>query len=184
MGSLKKVRIVVSVIVVIVFAGYLLVDKVRSASDTSGGSVSDSIGSVVGSLVEGDVTGEVGKAYLTRWFNFSVLSITRVGEYAGYSPEEGNILLDVEIAELCTFNEPIEMGTSDFFVDADSFLEYVYPMESKDSTMMPQNFTLQPREKVQYHMIFEIPEDAEDLELVYVEIDEKGNEGSTFMIKI
>jgi hypothetical protein len=177
-------RIAIYVIAVVLIAGGIFVDKIISARNTSGSSITDSVGSVVGSLIKGDVTGEVGKAYLTRWFNFSVLSIERAEEYAGYKPEEGNVLLDVEIAELCTFDEPINMGTSDFFVDADSFLEYVYPIPPEDETMMPKNFMLQPKEKVQYHMVFEVPEDAEDLGLVYIELDEKGNEGSTFKIKI
>jgi hypothetical protein len=177
-------RIVIYAIAVVLVAGGIFVEKIISAKNTSGGSIADSVGSAVGSLIKGDVTGEVGKAYLTQWFNFSVLSIARVKEYAGYKPEDGSVLFDVEIAELCTFNEPTEMGTSDFFVDADSFLEYVYPMPPKDKTMMPENFTLQPKEKAQYHMVFEVPEDAEGLSLVYVELDEKGNEGSTFKIKI
>jgi hypothetical protein len=181
---MKKVKIALYVIAAVLVVGGFLVNKIVSVRNTTGGSISDSIGSAVGSLIKGDVTGEVGKAYLTQWFNFSVLSINRVKEYSGYEPDNGNILLDVEIAELCTFDEPIEMATTDFFVDSDSFLDYVYPIAPLDDTMMPEQFTLKPKEKVTYHMVYEVPEDADDLKLVYIEIDTENNQGSTFTIKI
>jgi hypothetical protein len=181
---MKKVKIALYITAVILAAGGFLADKIVSVRNTTGGSISDSIGSAVSSLIKGDVTGEIGKAYLTQWFNFSVLSIDRVKEYSGYKPEEGNILIDVEIAELCTFGKPIEMGTNDFFMDSDSFLEYVYPIAPVDDTMMPENFTLRPKEKATYHMVYEVPEGADDLRLVYIEVDTENNKGSTFTIKI
>jgi uncharacterized membrane protein YeaQ/YmgE (transglycosylase-associated protein family) len=174
--------VILAIAVIVMIAGF--VGKVMLARNTSGGTIADSVGSVVGSAMKGDVAGEVGKAYLTQWFNFSVLSIGRVEEYAGYEPEEGNVLIDVVIAELCTFDEPIDMGTSDFYVDADSFLEYVYPIDPLDGTMMPENFKLAPKEKKEYHMVYEVPEGAEGLKLVYTEIDASGGEGATFTIDI
>jgi hypothetical protein len=185
-NNLKKVKIAVYVMAVVLIAGSFLVNKIVSVKNTTGGSISDSIVSTVRSLIniKGDVTGEVGKAYLTQWFNFSVLSVERVKEYSGYVSEDGNILIDVEIAELCTFDESIDMGISDFFMDSDSFLEYVYPITPLDDTMMPEHFMLQPKEKATYHMVYEVPEDTDDLRLVYIELDEKNNEGATFTIKI
>jgi hypothetical protein len=180
---MNKVRIailgVAAVILIVSFAG-----KTMMARDTNGGSITESIGSAVASMLKGDVTGEVGKTYSTQWFNFSVLSIDKVTEYAGYKPEESNILVDVKIAELCTFNEDTDMSYNDFYLDSDSFEEYVFPIEPLDDTMMPEEFTLKPKEKVEYHIVYEFPEETKGLKLMYTEIDEAENEGATFTINI
>jgi hypothetical protein len=179
----KKIRIaLIAAVVIITIVSF--VGKVMMARNTNGGTVSDGVKGAVQSILKGNVTGEVGKAYLTQWFNFSVLSIDRKKEYAGYAPEGGNILLDVVVAELCTFDEPIEMGYGDFYVDADSFIDYVYPLEPIDDTMMPEEFKLSPKEKKEYHMVYEVPEDAEGLKLVYIEVDEDQKEGAVFTINI
>jgi hypothetical protein len=155
-----------------------------ACGDDNGSSLRSSLSSTVQNFLSGNVTGEVGKAYSTQWFNFAIRSIERVDEYAGYVPAEGNILLDAVVEELCTFNEPIPMGTFDFFVDADTFLDYVYPLSPLDETMMPENFDLAPKENAIYHMIYEIPANTVDLRLMYIEIDEEENEGTTFTINI
>ncbi|MDR1651054.1 MAG: DUF4352 domain-containing protein [Synergistaceae bacterium] len=181
MNVTKKVKIalvIAAVLIVLASAAYRFVTMSGVMTGES------SIGRSITNMLKGSVTGEVGKEYSTKWFSFTVHSVKKVGEYAGYSPEEGNVLLDVDIEERCTFDEDIDMGTFDFFVDADSFLDYVYPLDPRDGTMMPEEFTLEPKESRRYHMVYEVPEDTRGLRLIYREVDETDKEHATFTINI
>jgi hypothetical protein len=154
-----------------------------NSSSSGGGVVANAIDSV-GNFLKGNVTGEVDKVYSTEWFNFAVRSIEKVDEYAGYSAEEGFILLDVVVEELNTFSEDIPMGTFDFYLDSDTFIDYIFPLDPLDDTMMPTEFSLSPSEDVKYHLLYEIPDGVADLRLMYTEIDEEDNEGATFTITV
>lgn len=140
------------------------------------------VGDAVGKLLSGDVTGKVGETYRTEWFDFSISSINQVDSYAGYSPAEGFTLYDVAITEISTFDDPIPMGTFDFFIDADVFDEYIYPIEALNNSMMPETFTLTKGESAEYHMVYEVPKGTQGLKLMYIEIDEEENQGATFTI--
>jgi hypothetical protein len=135
-------------------------------------------------MLSGEVTGEVGKSYGTQWFKFTIISIDEVSEYAGYAPEDGNTLYDVLITETGTFEEASPMGTFDFYMDAPSFAEYIFPIDPISDEMMPLEFYLGPKETVEYHMVYEIPEDTVGLRIMYTEFDVEDNEGVTFDIPI
>jgi hypothetical protein len=155
-------------------------DKVEDAVEN----VSGGAGELLGQLLSGDVTGEIGKDYRTEWFSFNVKSIHSVSDYAGYAPGEGNILVDVLITETNIFEETLPMGTSDFYMDDTSFLEYIFPISPLDDTMMPDEFALGVDETVEYHLIYELPADVTDLRLLYTEIDENEVEHATFTIPV
>ncbi|MDR3254506.1 MAG: hypothetical protein LBT31_02925 [Synergistaceae bacterium] len=171
----KKKKIVIAAGGLLVFLFFVVVLFGRS---------SDATLETIGNFLKGDVTGEVGKTYSTKWFNFFIKSVKKVDEYAGYEPVAGNTLVDVVISEKCTFNEATDMSTDDFYLDSAPFDEYVFPMEPIDDTMMPLEFTLAPKEQREYHMLYEIPSDTVGLKLAYTERDVEGNIGATFTINI
>jgi hypothetical protein len=138
----------------------------------------------VSQFLEGNVSGQVGKEYKTIWFNFTIKSIDKVQTYQGKTAPAGYEYIDVVVSETNTFDEPLPMGTFDWYVDAPSFREYVDPENPWHSSMMPTEFTLKIGETQQYHMIFEVPTGTSGLKLVYEEIDEKGSTHSTFTIDI
>jgi hypothetical protein len=145
----------------------------------------DSVRQAAARILSGNVTGEVGITYGTEWFEFTVHSIDEVAEYAGYAPEDGYLLYDVLITEKNTYDAPIPMGTPDFYMDAESFDGYtVYPLDPMSDEMMPLEFELAEDESAEYHMVYEVPEDAAGLKLVYVEVGEDDYEGVTFNIPI
>jgi hypothetical protein len=156
---------------------------VEQAADTAANAVSTA-GRALGQLLEGDVTGEIGKDYRTEWFSFNVASVEEVSEYAGYTPAEGYTLVDVVVSETNIFESAIPMGTFDFYMDSDSFMDYIFPLDPLDDSMMPLEFELAPDESVQYHMVYEIPVERDGLALMYTEIDEDEVEHATFTIKL
>jgi len=176
----KKIRIVLMCLAVALVLASAVYRIAASRSNGEEGAITQSIAS----FMKGDVTGEVGKEYRTKWFKFTVHSIDRTGEYAGYKPEDGAVLLDVVIDETCTFKSPIDMGTFDFYIDAESLEEYIYPIDPLNDTMMPEEFRLEPKDKKQYHMIYEVPGDMNGLKLIYTEVDEDDNTHATFTINI
>lgn len=156
-----------------------------SGTSTASNTLADSVNNAldaVGQLLSGDVTGEVGKNYSTQWFTFNVKSIETVAEYAGYTPAEGNKLIDVVVTEKNIFGEEIPMGTIDFYLDEDSFEEYVFPIAPLDDTMMPEEFGLAANETVEYHLIYEVPEDISAMNFMFTEFDESETVGATFTI--
>jgi hypothetical protein len=170
-----------------VFKGCVLLAVLAFALSGCGNSVRQAALDTAKSVVEmlsGDVTGEVGKTYATQWFEFTVQSIDEVSEYAGYTPGDGYTLYDVLITETGTFDEASPMGTFDFYMDAPSFEEYIYPLDPVSDDMMPLEFDLEPKETVEYHMVYEIPSDVSGLNLMYTEVDAEDNEGVTFNIPI
>jgi hypothetical protein len=156
----------------------------KDQAESALGDASQSARELLGQLLGGDVTGEVGKDYRTEWFSFNVKSINSVAEYAGYAPGEGNVLIDVLLTETNNFEEALPFGTSDFYMDDISFEEFIYPISPIDDTMMPEEFELGTDESAEYHMIYEIPADTTDLRLMYTEIDETGAEHATFTIPV
>ena len=135
-------------------------------------------------VLSGNVSGEIGKSYSTQWFDFTVKSVKEVDSYAGYEPEAGYRFIAVDILETGAFDEPITMGTFDFYMDADTFFEYIWPLDPFDDSMMPSEFMLEKGETVEYIMVYVIPEEAPNLKLMYTEIDIEDNEGVTFTINL
>ena len=135
-------------------------------------------------VLTGSVSGEIGKSYSTKWFDFTVKSVKDANNYAGYEADSGNRLIVVLISETGAWDDPIPMGTYDFYLDADSFYDYNWPLDPYDDSMMPMDFYLTNGETVEYYMIYEIPSDAPNLKLLYTEIDEEENLGTTFSIDL
>ncbi|MDR1245472.1 MAG: hypothetical protein LBK57_00385 [Clostridiales Family XIII bacterium] len=135
-------------------------------------------------MLSGKVTGEIGTTYATQWFKFTIISIEEMSEYEGYAAEEGYTLYDVLITETGTFEEASPMGTFDFYMDAPSFEDFVFPLDPISDEMMPLEFDLGPRETVEYHMVYEVPMDSVGLKIMFTEVDEDENEGVTFNIPI
>ncbi|MDR1159752.1 MAG: hypothetical protein LBK69_03900, partial [Syntrophomonadaceae bacterium] len=88
------------------------------------------------------------------------------------------------IKEKGTFEEPVFMGTFDFYMDSSSFEEYVYPIDPINDSMMPLEFMLAKDQTVEYHMIYEIPGSTTDLQLMYTELDENEQDGATFTVRL
>jgi hypothetical protein len=135
-------------------------------------------------VIEGDIDITLNQPYKSKWFEFTVKSAATATEYAGYSPEEGFILIDVLINETGAFEEPVPMGIMDFYISASGDdEEKFYPLPAFDDSMMPDKFDLSLGETAEYHMVYEVP-DKSGLMLVYTEIDVTEAEGNTFRLKI
>jgi len=136
----------------------------------------------IADFLSGDVTGETGETYQTRWFDFTIHSIDEVDSYAGHDAQEGYQLYKVQASLKNTSDDAIPMGTFDFYMDDPAFEEFIWPIAPLDDTMMPEQFDLELGEIVQYIMIFEVPAKTTELALVYTEFSENEYIGTSFII--
>ena len=155
---MKKIRLLaLAVLLVLTLTGCDLVNELGSKVEE-----------IRNDIISGDVTGEIGKTYSTQWFDFSVNAIERVDQYQDQVPAEGMQFIKAEIFEKSTYDKAIPMGTFDFFVDHDSFDEYIWPMDPWHDSMMPAEFELNKGDSVTYTLIFEVPADIETVDFYYV----------------
>lgn len=135
-------------------------------------------------LIEGDVTGEVGTEYTTKWFTFSVDSMTTGLTYEDYTAADGNKLLIAHITETNISGEKQPFGTFDWFVDDDTLIDYLYPLDPLNDKMMPASFELADGETASYDVVIEYPSTLTQPYLMYIEADETGQTYTTFKIPI
>lgn len=131
-----------------------------------------------------DVAAKTSETYQTKWFSFTIETIKKVNFYGGYKAKKDHQLYEVQILIKSNWEDPIPMGTYDFYMDAPDFEEYIWGIAPLDDAMMPEKFNLNPSESVQYVMVFEVPIASAHLTLVYTESYESGKDGKSFSIAV
>jgi hypothetical protein len=133
--------------------------------------------------------GVVGKVYKTQWFNFEVRDYEVMYEYNEIPSYDGFKYVVFTIWEKNTFEEAIPMAPMDFELESPS-LDYNDTLPYGSSAFgyyekcMPDSFMLDPKEEVEYEVVFEIPEDIMEVAIFYLEIDAEEKEGAKFRIPI
>lgn len=144
----------------------------------------EGISNALSQLVEGDVTGKVGTEYATKWFTFTVNTMNTASEFAGHEAKEGNTLVVANITITNTFGEPQPFGTFDWIVDDDTLEHRIHPMAPLNSSMMPEDYTLNDGQSVTYDVVVEYPADLANPHFMYIEMDENERVFTTFKIPI
>lgn len=126
----------------------------------------------------------IGQEYQTKWFSFQVHSIDKVASYTGYSPEAGFVLYDVLLSITNTYEQSQPFGTYDWYMDEVDWPSYIYPLDPLGEEMMPDDFELAAGQTAQYHMLFEVPDEKQGLQLIYQETDYNDNLYNTYVIQI
>jgi hypothetical protein len=70
----KQTAIGLLVVLCLIFSLSACGRQVSNVADSAANAIS-AAGRSIGQLLEGDVTGEIGKDYSTRWFSFNVKSV-------------------------------------------------------------------------------------------------------------
>lgn len=132
--------------------------------------------------------GGLGDTLSNMFFDFTVNSATVVDSYDGYTAADGNKLLVCDMTLENTFGEALPMFDSDFQIQwgpgEEDYAYSVDPVET-DADGMPTNSQMplsweMPDGAVEtYDLLFEVPADATNFDLVYLEqyVDSDGNEG-------
>ncbi len=144
------------------------------------------VGDQVAQLISGNVTGEVAKEYQTKWFTFTVESMSIGDTYEGYTAGAGNTLLIAHITETNTSGQSQPFGTFDWYVTPDSTTpeDFIYPLDPLNDNMMPLEVYLQDGETLSCDVVIEYPADLSNPHLMYIEVDEHGDTYTTFKIPV
>lgn len=134
---------------------------------------------------DGYAEGNVGDTFRTVFFDYSVDSVAYPSEYEGYTPSDGMQLLDVVITVKNTFGEELPMFNSDFQIQwhdlGNGDEDYDYGIEMDDSrTVMPSEFGLANGDSCTYHVIYEVPAEAKEFSVSYLEFFSDNTEGDVF----
>ncbi|MCL2807923.1 MAG: DUF2510 domain-containing protein [Coriobacteriia bacterium] len=132
----------------------------------------------------GDITGEIGREYSTKWFDFTVNSMRVSSSIPEHTASAGNVLVIANITITNTFGSLQPFGTFDWLVDSSSLSDYIWPMDPLNSSMMPESYNIDDGETVTYDVVVEIPDDLDNPFFMYIELDEKGQQFTTFKIPI
>lgn len=131
--------------------------------------------------------GRTGETMETYFFDFTVNSAYLTGEYAGYTPGEGNQLLVADVTVKNTYRESIEMYDMDFQLgwgEADD--AFAYPITTDMETFeelapvgedqLPGTYSLAVDEERSGELVYEVPAGQVDFSISYLELFDDGTE--------
>lgn len=184
------VTIIVTIVIAVMAASVYndpdiqgLVDELESSTQTPTPTPTPETGSS-SETISGEVTGRIGQEYSTRWFDFTINSMTTSESFEGYTAASGNTLLIANITITNTFGKTQPFGTYDWLLDDDSLADYISPMNPLSDTMMPESFDLPDGETVTYFVVFEYSSSLANPCLKYIELDENKTAYATFSIPV
>jgi len=134
---------------------------------------------------EGYAEGRIGTTFRTAFFDFCIDDVDSCESYEGYTPAEGMQLIDVTVTVKNTFGEDLPMFNSDFQIqwhdlgdkDEDFGIGVIL---AESETVMPEEYTQKRAETVTYHIIYEVPAEAKEFSVSYLEYYEDDTTGDVF----
>ena len=117
---------------------------------------------------DGEANGKVGDTIELYWYDLIVRSATEVDSYAGYEPAEGNKLIDVVIYFESVFSDVSPMSNAEYSIHwGRGASQGTSSLDALDDTMMPSYWEIEPDEKIEYHLVFEVPADKDGFSLEF-----------------
>ena len=113
------------------------------------------------------------------WFDYTVTGLEAVTEYEGYSSAAGHQLVVVELNIKSTYAQPVTIFDSDFQLFWSGMAEEdsrCMPVEYYCDPQLPAEYELGPRESVSGVLLYQVPQEAEDFQLLFQEIFDDGTQ--------
>lgn len=157
-------------------------DSVENSNSANGSSKIDSFRNT-----SGKTSGIVGDTMSTKWFDFTVNSVSEYGnKYMGFTANHGYRLLVVNVTIENTFDDVNPMFDDDFSISwGNSDDDYDYPVpdaKNLSDDILPSEYYMEPGERVTGDLLFEIPADETALTISYVEIDDQDTVYNTYKV--
>ncbi len=131
-------------------------------------------------------TGDLGEKMSTCFFDYTVESAQLVDSYDGYTPTDGNVLLDTVLTIQNTDSEELPMSVYDFQVQWGDFNEDEYGFEAEAlwgaQDAMQEHYTLAVGDSITTHVVYEVPQSSANGYYVvcYLEEFADGSQGDLF----
>lgn len=134
---------------------------------------------------DGIYYGVPGDTMRNTFFDFIVEKTEVTDSFGGYTAAEGMQLLCVTVKEINTFGEALPMYATDFALTWEASEEFYYPLSDlNDSKVMPEDFELAKGKSITYKIVFEIPTDTQEFDLIYLEEYDNDETGDLFVVTI
>ena len=183
----KILAFILAVIMLVAFTGCsALTQGFEEALDEA---VKDEAGALDDSEVilpeEGYAEGRIGGTFRTAFFDFTIDDVDSCSSYEGYTPADGMQLIDVTVTVKNTFGDELPMFNSDFQIQwhdlGDKDEDFGVGVILSDSeTVMPEEYTQKRAETVTYHIIYEVPAEAKEFSISYLEYYSDDTTGDVF----
>jgi len=112
----------------------------------------------------------LGDTVSTYWFDFAAENVERGDTYADYQAQEDTDLIICYLQLKNTFDEAIPMGWMDFaLVWTGGEESGIYPLTVISKEQLPEVYHLEIDERISGQLVFEVPETATGLYLVFQE---------------
>ena len=136
----------------------------------------------------GYAEGHIGDIMVNCFFDYTVKSAYTCKEFEGYKPSEGNKLLVADVTVHNITNSSIPMFDTDFQVqwgdDADDAYNFpiTYYGNTVSTAQLPKKYDLAVNESKTGLLVFEVPEDANEYAVSYLERFADGTVGDAFFV--
>lgn len=136
---------------------------------------------------DGFARGYIGDEMHTSWFDFTVNSAYVTTEYEGYTPDDGNELLVVELTVHNTFKKSVPMFYDDFQAQWNDDAEdaYAWSIENASSLnkdMFPDEYDLAVNQSRTGLLLYEVPAGNDDFSISFQEYFDDDSTGSVFFV--
>lgn len=134
---------------------------------------------------DGYAEGRIGTTFETAFFNYSVDDVKYISEYEGLKPAEGMQLIDATITVTNTFGDEMPLFYDDFQVQwhdlgqEEEFFGYGTLIPGS-TTLIPEEMVLKRAETFTGHVVYEVPAEAKEFSISFLELFEDGAEGDVF----
>lgn len=133
----------------------------------------------------------LGETVSTAWFDYVVTNVETQNEYGGYISAQGDQLVVVELTLKSTYTQPVTMFDTDFqlsWSEMDLDETQCMPVEYYCDQQLPTEYELAPRESRSGVLVYQVPQDVGDLQLVFQEIfddgTQEGRPGDTYWVDL
>lgn len=144
-------------------------------------------GSNVQSMMQGsddNFEGRIGDRMRNVFFEYTVNSVDYPASYGDITPADGNQLVVADVTVRNVFSQTLPMSIYDFQIQwGDGDQDYGYQEEGlTGDNLMPDQWQLMRGAAETYKLVFQVPADATEFSISYLEVWEDNTQGDVFFV--
>lgn len=130
---------------------------------------------------------QVGETASTYWFEFALQSVETADRYAGHEAPRGSRLVLCQMSIESTFDGSVPMGQGDFILmwaDPEDLgsQKAAFPLAQYTDSQLPDEYDMEEGEVWEGLLIYELPEEAVQAELMFEEQYVDGDNQSDYSV--
>ena len=133
---------------------------------------------------DGYFSGRIGDRMRNVFFEYTVNSVEYPESYGDITPAEGNQLIVADVTVRNVFSQTLPMSIYDFQIQwGDGDQDFGYQEEGlAGDNLMPDQYQLMRGASETYKLVYQVPADATEFSISYLEVWEDNTEGDVFFV--